>query len=97
MHFQNNQITIQYSFPPTLHSSLVMKPDKSPSFFLYYLSYIVGLVEGVPLKWYQRQEVSSSILITYILLHIIIPAYRSLYDEACVAQISEGGALAGTQ
>jgi hypothetical protein len=30
-------------------------------------------------------------------MHVIIPTYRSPYDWARVAQISESGALAGTR
>jgi hypothetical protein len=39
---------------------ILLEPDKKvPSFHLYHLGFIVGLVEGDLLIWYPSQEVSS--------------------------------------
>jgi hypothetical protein len=58
---------------------------------------MIGLAELVCLAWHQSRRSRVRAPTTHIPLRAIIPAYRSPYGGARVAQTSGDGALGGTQ
>jgi hypothetical protein len=77
-----------------MHEEL-LEPDKRPT-RPFYITWVnpVGLAEGVLQHSIRVRRSRVRVSATHIPLRIIIPAYRSPYGKARVAQTSGDGVLA---